>query len=73
MEKRGIEVHSRSTRAGVFGASRGLSGLQRGSRYLRPFLVEDLRLGMVHLCAIRGDYEGAWHRNVGGHDRDGDY
>ena len=40
---------------------------------VRPFLGDELRLGWVHLCAISGDYEGAWHRDVGGQDRNADH
>ena len=28
---------------------------------------------MVHLCAIAGDYQCGWHRDIAGHDRDGSY
>ena len=27
------------------------------ARYVRPFIGEELRLGWVHLCAVRDDYE----------------
>ena len=43
------------------------------SHYLRPFLGVELRFGMVHLCGIRGEYHGGWHRDIGGHDCRGNY
>ncbi len=43
------------------------------ARYLRPFLGDELRLGWVHLCAVRGDYHIGWHRDIGGNERDGSY
>ncbi len=48
-------------------------GSEALARHLRPFLGEELRLGWVHLCAIAGDYQCGWHRDIGGHDRDGSY
>ena len=48
-------------------------GSEQIARYLRPFLGEELRLGWVHLCAIRGDYQIGWHRDIGGEERDGSY
>jgi len=41
------------------------------ARYLRPFLGGQLRLGWVHLCAIRGEYRCGWHRDTGGTGGDG--
>ena len=43
------------------------------ARYLRPLLGEELRLGWVHLCAIRGHYQGGWHRDTGGRESDDSY
>ena len=42
-------------------------------RYLRPLLGDELRLGWVHLCAIAGDYQCGWHRDVGPANRDNTY
>ncbi len=44
-------------------------GSEPVARHVQPFLGDELRLGWVHLCVIAGDYEGAWHRDVGGQDR----
>ena len=41
--------------------------------YLRPFIGDELRLGWVHLCAIRGEYRCGWHRDTGGTGGDGSY
>jgi hypothetical protein len=43
------------------------------ARYLRPFLGEEQRLGWVTLCCVRSDYQGAWHRDLGGTDRGASY
>ncbi len=43
------------------------------ARYLRPFLGDELRLGWVNLCCVRGDYEIGWHRDTGGQVKDGSY
>ena len=43
------------------------------ARYLRPMLGDELRLGWVHLCAIAGDYNIGWHRDVGPANRDNNY
>jgi len=40
------------------------------ARCIEPFLGAELRLGWVHLCAVRGTYQGAWHRDIGGKERD---
>ena len=45
-------------------------GSEEVARCVRPLLGDELRLGWVHLCAIAGDYQGGWHRDVGGQDRD---
>ena len=42
-------------------------------RCLRPLLGDELRLGWVHLCAIAGDYQCGWHRDVGPANRDNTY
>lgn len=42
-------------------------------RNLRPLLGDELRLGWVHLCAIAGDYQCGWHRDVGPANRDNTY
>ncbi len=44
-------------------------GSEPVARHVQPFLGDEPRLGWVHLCVIAGDYEGAWHRDVGGQDR----
>ena len=43
------------------------------ARCLRPFLGDELRLGWVHLCSIRGEYRCGWHRDTGGTGGDGGY
>ena len=42
-------------------------------RNLRPLLGDELRLGWVHLCAIAGDYQCGWHRDVGPANRENTY
>lgn len=48
-------------------------GSQGLARYLKPFIGDDLRLGWVHLCAVRGPYSCHWHRDTGGNRGDGGY
>jgi hypothetical protein len=38
---------------------------------LTEFLGPTRRLGWVHLCAMRDEYDGAWHRDTGGSSNDG--
>ena len=54
----------------VFAEYLGSEGV---ARYLRPFIGEELRLGWVNLCAAPNDYRGAWHRDMGGKERDATY
>ena len=48
-------------------------GSEPVARYLQPLIGDELRMGWVHLHAIRGSYHGDWHRDTGGNERDGSY